>query len=212
MRIEQMIIDDMRCIEHVDIRLDPHLNVFFGVNGAGKSSILHAVSFVVGRLVGDLSGWHFGLGDDDVRRVRVDDPTAVRWEPRDRAECSAEVVANSDSRWKVSATHVATGRVASVATWTPRLEGDDYPIVAFYGPQRGRARDRDVAVIPLRNTKRTDGYQRWCDAGSTTEQLEQWMLSMALLEFQEGAPIPEFETVKRAAAAALRECTEVGYR
>jgi predicted ATP-binding protein involved in virulence len=212
MRIEQLIIDDLRCIEHVDISLDPHLNVFFGVNGAGKSSILLGAGFVLGNLVSHLSEWKFALGDDDVRRVRVVGPTAVRWEPLDRAECSANVVTDDDRRMQVSATHVVTGRIASVAAWTPMLGGDDYPIVAMYGPERGRKRDRDVAVSPLRSTKRTDGYQRWSDAGSTTEQLEQWMLGMALLEFQEGSQIPEFEVVKRAAANALPGCSEVGYR
>jgi hypothetical protein len=212
MRIEQLIIDDLRCIEHVDISLDPHLNVFFGVNGAGKSSILHAVSFLLGKLVEDLSGWSETLGDDDVRRVRVDGPPTVRWEPQHLARCSAQVVADVDHRLLLSALHVVGGRTPVRSPPNPRLDSSDFPIVAFYGPVRGQNRDRTVAIAPLRNTKRIDGYQRWCDAGSTTQQLEEWMLGMALLEFQEGSQIPEFEAVKRAAASALPGCTEVGYR
>ena len=47
MKIRDIAIDHFRGIGNVYIeRLDQHMNLFVGINGAGKSSILDAISLV----------------------------------------------------------------------------------------------------------------------------------------------------------------------
>lgn len=48
MRIESVTIEDFRVIEHVELDLSPGVNLIWGDNGAGKTSILEAV-FVAAR-------------------------------------------------------------------------------------------------------------------------------------------------------------------
>ena len=44
MKINKIKILNIRNHEHSDIELSPHINVFFGLNGAGKTSVLESVS------------------------------------------------------------------------------------------------------------------------------------------------------------------------
>lgn len=42
MKLERLQIDGLRCLQDVDVRPGPHLNVLLGPNGAGKTSFLEA--------------------------------------------------------------------------------------------------------------------------------------------------------------------------
>lgn len=42
MHIERMLVQDLRILRSVELRLSPRLNVFVGANGAGKTSLLEA--------------------------------------------------------------------------------------------------------------------------------------------------------------------------
>ncbi|MBD2385806.1 AAA family ATPase [Cylindrospermum sp. FACHB-282] len=44
MHIKRVIIKDFRCFEHLEINLDPDINIFVGNNGAGKSALLDAIA------------------------------------------------------------------------------------------------------------------------------------------------------------------------
>ncbi|HPF27442.1 MAG TPA: DNA replication/repair protein RecF [Steroidobacteraceae bacterium] len=48
MALAQLVADDFRCLRHVELALAPRLNLVWGENGAGKTSILEA-AFLLGR-------------------------------------------------------------------------------------------------------------------------------------------------------------------
>ncbi len=48
MALAQLVADDFRCLRHVELELSPGLNLVWGENGAGKTSILEA-AFLLGR-------------------------------------------------------------------------------------------------------------------------------------------------------------------
>lgn len=43
MKLEQLRIQGLRCIDNVELSLDPGINILVGINGAGKTSVLEAV-------------------------------------------------------------------------------------------------------------------------------------------------------------------------
>ena len=56
MRIESLRIKDFRILECAElVQLDPHLNLFIGVNGAGKSTILDAIARLLSAFTARLS-------------------------------------------------------------------------------------------------------------------------------------------------------------
>ncbi|WP_026376036.1 DNA replication/repair protein RecF [Aestuariibacter salexigens] len=46
MKLHSLQISDFRNLSNIDINLDPSLNVFVGVNGSGKSSLLEAIHYL----------------------------------------------------------------------------------------------------------------------------------------------------------------------
>jgi len=44
----QLIVDDLRCVQHAELALDPQRNLIWGSNGSGKTSLLEAI-FLLGR-------------------------------------------------------------------------------------------------------------------------------------------------------------------
>ncbi|MEA5550984.1 AAA family ATPase [Anabaena cylindrica UHCC 0172] len=44
MHIQRVIIKDFRCFEHLEVNLDPDINIFVGNNGSGKSALLDGIA------------------------------------------------------------------------------------------------------------------------------------------------------------------------
>jgi predicted ATP-binding protein involved in virulence len=51
MKISKLELRNFRSIQNIDFEFDPHLNVFYGVNGSGKSTILDALALMLSWLV-----------------------------------------------------------------------------------------------------------------------------------------------------------------
>ena len=45
-RVGHLWLDDFRCLQGVDLELDPGLTVIHGANGQGKTSILEAIAWI----------------------------------------------------------------------------------------------------------------------------------------------------------------------
>ena len=50
MKLERVEIESYRAIEKLDLPLDPHLTVFHGANGHGKTSVLSAIAAGLGSI------------------------------------------------------------------------------------------------------------------------------------------------------------------
>ena len=51
----QLIVDDLRCLQHAELALDPRRNLIWGSNGSGKTSLLEAIFLLA-------AGGRFGRG------------------------------------------------------------------------------------------------------------------------------------------------------
>ncbi len=56
MKIENLVIKDFRCYESLDVDFDAKLNVLVGVNGAGKTTVLDAISACYDSMLAELVG------------------------------------------------------------------------------------------------------------------------------------------------------------
>src|ERR1700743_3531863 len=48
MSLVQLTVEDLRCLQRVELALDPQRNLIWGSNGSGKTSLLEAI-FLLGR-------------------------------------------------------------------------------------------------------------------------------------------------------------------
>ena len=222
MYIKQLTIQNVRCIESIDVALDRHINLLFGENGSGKTSIMVAACFVLSETMS--RDWSYECGPDEVRRVRIQDSTGARWEPVSELSVAAILEFDDGAEERIGRTMDSSGQhrsatplpfgdhIAKFNSFSESADPVTLPIIAYYAPRRGAERDRSSALLPLDGGPRRNAYEEWCNAGSTTEDLERWMLSMALLEFQEGSSLAELDAVRKVGARALPGSSGIEYR
>ena len=61
MHIKKLNIENFRGIRQMELELHPKMNVFIGINGAGKSSVLDALGYLLRPPVLFFSGWSSGM-------------------------------------------------------------------------------------------------------------------------------------------------------
>lgn len=69
MKIKHLKIENFRILRHVDIDLEDGINTFIGINGAGKSTILHAIRILLSWFVARMqakTGHGLSLTDRDI--------------------------------------------------------------------------------------------------------------------------------------------------
>ena len=138
MKIRDIAIDHFRGIGNVYIeRLDQHMNLFVGINGAGKSSILDAISLVfswyVARML-SVKGRGRDIPKDDISKHSPNG-------------CTIELTMNGGEKWKLyrSLRYHKTDKSdlsdlnRQIATFRGLLDGDEktcLPIFVHYGVNR----------------------------------------------------------------------------
>jgi predicted ATP-binding protein involved in virulence len=154
MRVDEVSIENFRGIRAMKMPLDPRVNLFIGINGSGKSTILDCVALLLARFIEDLQGedgpegpefrWQ-GLVEDDITlgatKVRIsltashETHTGVSW-ARTRLRGGPHAVRRRSAP-----------RDTLVADIRRRMTDPDrasIPIVAYYRVNRA------VLQIPLR--------------------------------------------------------------
>lgn len=69
MKIKHITIDNYRILKHVDIDFESNMNVFIGINGAGKSTILHAIRILMSWFIARMQakkGRGLSITDNDI--------------------------------------------------------------------------------------------------------------------------------------------------
>ncbi len=69
MKVKSLTLHNFRQFTDIDIHFDEYINVFVGVNGAGKTSILDALAILLSRLIGRIQSSHGTgrfFGDEDI--------------------------------------------------------------------------------------------------------------------------------------------------
>lgn len=64
MKIQKLHLENFRCFEDASIIFDDEMNVFVGVNGAGKTALLEAIAI----LLGDITSFYIS---DDIERYKL---------------------------------------------------------------------------------------------------------------------------------------------
>ena len=138
MKLERLYIDSFRGLRTVDLQnLDPHVNLFVGVNGVGKSSILDAISLMMSWYIARIQNVK-GRGKD----IPVDD-IAVHASNG----CTIELTFDDDTQWKLyrSLKYKKTDRsdltdlnqkVASIREDIEANRNTCLPVIAHYGVNR----------------------------------------------------------------------------
>lgn len=218
MRIEKLRVKNFRCFEYLEMELHPKCNVLIGINGAGKSTILDALSIALG---GYLSGF------DNIKNQSIvqEDAHLKMYAAGSRIDCQEQFPVEIYAEGKIEEEKIIAwqrelngkgrrmthGNVKLISDYARALQdqvrsGDSgmiLPFVAYYGTGRLWLQKRNrTAYKKGEKLSRQMGYLDCIAAESNDKQMLQWFEDMTYIQLQERAPIPELEAVQK----ALREC------
>lgn len=213
MRLRRAVIENYRAITRLELDLHPQMNVFFGGNGKGKTSVLRAIAVGLGsipRLLPRVATigfrWTDRRGERPIRiELEADDGT--RWERR---------VGLPPLRGRLDALRERLGPITAGAG-----KGDgNLPILAFYGTDRAVA-DQPQRRGPPRAFSRLEALDGALSARTNFQGLFSWFYGKEHEESSEQKRrrdpdyrLPELEAVRRGLASLVPGVTDpmVAYR
>lgn len=217
MKVKSLKIKNFRCFEELKIDFNEDYTVLVGVNGAGKSSILEAISIGLGSYIAEfsnISGNSIHNEDAHYKYYEV----GSRIDPQQQFPVSIEMGANIDgdnvfwvrslNRQGGNTTVSGTKQIKNYALQLNEelMHGNQniiLPIVSYYGTarlwmQKKQKKNKDTAI----RLARQNGYIDCLSAAANEKLMLKWFEEMTYLQLQEGSKIAELEAVKD----ALKRC------
>ncbi len=143
------------------------MTVLAGVNGAGKSSVLEALSVAAG-------GWFLGFQSISLRNLRSED---IRLTRQDFSHPTVEP--------QFPCRVEAEGEVQGAVSWARELrskggkttfgEAIDLPVIGYYGTGRLWVQRRATSPVGHGPESRTIAYHDCLDPASNQRRFEDWM-------------------------------------
>lgn len=222
MKIKSITLNNFRCFENLKIDLNDDLTVIVGNNGAGKSSILDAISIAIGTfLAGFDNVYATGISREDSRYKFYDMGSVIDVQSQFPVIISAEgSVDDKYVKWKRELSS-STGRTRIVeakeitfqsAEYQKRISAGDksliLPILSYYGTGRLWAQKREKATSEqLYKFSRLVGYTDCLAAQSNERLMLKWFEKMTIQEAQNKAASTEFLAVKLAMVQCFQGIT-----
>lgn len=223
MRIDRLQVQNFRCFEAIAFDFSPGFNLFVGVNGAGKTSLLTAVTASLATPILGLGVSHQWLHaqEQNARLALLKLDGKVRYERCYPVRLEVDGLVGEQSRhWWMEESgpgsnqtkfeHTTFKALVDQAAAIAQGGPGALPVLAFYTAERQwqlKGIGADAAV--QQKESRLDGYRSWHDAALDSKGLETWVIAKSLERLEaaalgqaHGKP-DELELVNRAVAQAV---------
>ncbi len=210
MRISNIKIENFRCFQNLSVKFDSQMNVIAGNNGAGKSSILDAVSIGIGSFfLGIDEASTPSIHKSDVRFVSYEVGSVIDRQPQFpvKIECNG-IVKGKEITWarqlNTESGKTTYGDANSIKELASSMQasirqGDNQtqlPIISYYGTGRLWAHKSVGIERTLKN--RLSAYIDCLSSMSNEKLMIKWFQKMTIQELQAGEKIPELTAVETA--------------
>jgi predicted ATP-binding protein involved in virulence len=162
MRLTQVTIENFRCFEHMEMDLDPHLNVIVGNNGSGKTSVLDAI--VIGLFAEGAGNSRIEFANVDDLRVDAQGPTNVAIDADDFVHSVELLQLDGEEGWGLWGRRLSTNQFGEL-------------VRAYYRASRG---GRDLVKQPSQPMESAG----WFDASSGYQESERWFYDREVEELR----------------------------
>lgn len=223
MKIHHIAIQNYRGFENFQTNLHPKLSVIVGNNGAGKSSLLDAISIAAGTFFSGLDGIPAtSIAKEDVTCKSFHMGSVIDLQPQYPAVISAEgELYRKDIQWTRSlngvngrTTTVDAKQIVAIAEEIQAKirEGSTeviLPIISYYGTGRLWAQKKEKKGSDnLVQFSRLSGYIDALAAESNEKLMLKWFEKMTIQQAQRGKISPELAAVEKAVSLCFSGITE----
>ncbi|WP_413171424.1 AAA family ATPase [Anabaena azotica] len=227
MHIQKVIIKDFRCFEHLEVNLDPDINIFVGNNGSGKSALLDAIAAAMYPYVAQIL---------QLFETRYDYRQNVPFFQRDLPVLKKDSELRNQTEFTTSATGLPDWN--TVYQKSPpdndnkRIEPyfaihqpyydlqneatSELSIIAYYRGDRHLTNIGDLESISNKNFNRFDSLKNAFDATANFTDLAGWFFVREYEELREGKrrgdinfEIPDLKQVRNAISTIIDPNTRV---
>lgn len=227
MKINKIFIKNFRCFDEISVDFDPHLNVFVGVNGSGKTTILSALRIASGSFFLGLNQQvekQIGISDNDVRVVNYSSnfesklPVTITTNGKVNGK-SGEWKREKQKQTLHAKTHYKDAlfikQEANKLADSVVQNGKDVklPIIAYYSTERLNI-DTKAAQSDEIMGSRLRGYFNSLQFFSNRKGFENWFTQQELARIQsiqrrEEKPFDHLELVRRCLINCIPECKDI---
>lgn len=214
MYIDSVRIENFKCFKEIDFSLDRYMNVFIGVNGTGKSSILEAFRVLVGSLFLGFDKEKDKIASpnilaDDVRLFHLEQqyPTVVSAKGSFRVEVEYPIWWERSLERKGGKT--LSNNAVELKTMAENLQrfvriNEDavLPIVAYYSTDRYKKEKKNIGLET--EGTRFRGYYNALD----TETNIKFFLNLYKTETLSALQYGKISAVLEAVNTAVKKCVE----
>ena len=222
MNIQSIKIRNFRGFENFEAELHPQLTVVVGNNGAGKSSLLDALSISVGTFFSGLDGVSCpGIHKDDVTCKSFEMGSVIDLQQQYPATIEATGKVDGKKISWIRALQSSTGRTTTVEAKSLIAVAEEYqkqirsgstetilPLISYYGTGRLWAQKKEKRTSEeLVKFSRLNGYLDCLAAESNEKLMLKWFEKMTIQQAQRATPSPELTAVKQAISKCFANIT-----
>ena len=221
MRIKEIVLKNFRCYQDLKIDLDEKYTVLIGSNGAGKSTILDAISIALGGYISSFDRL-YGILKDDPHYKMYELGSKIEREHQFPVEIKINTeIEDKKIRWqrelRSEKGKTANKDIKEISNYAKEIEarvksGDKtliLPLIAYYGTGRLWMQKRKKSSLKnAERFSRLKGYVDCLSSASNERLMLKWFEDMTYLELQEGKRIPELEVVKKAMSQCYKSINE----
>lgn len=208
---------NFRCFEEFCINLKEDYTVIVGINGAGKTTILDAISIALGSYISAFDGIYSNgiLSHDAYYKYHE---LGNRIDPQSQFPVIIDAIMNVEGNYmelerrlnkkggKTTVSGTVEIRKYAKCLQDRIMEGDKnliLPIISYYGTgrlwmQKNQKKTKKTNIMFARQT----GYVDCLASASSEKSMLKWFEEMTYIELQEGKKVEELESVKK----ALKRC------
>jgi predicted ATP-binding protein involved in virulence len=194
--ISKISLRNFKCYEHLDLELQPGVNLFYGVNGTGKTSILEGINIAAGSFFMKLSS----VDNRDIKRtdIRLESKNGM---PSPEYQVPVEIkaegfVLEKHIKWSRELNTISGGITSinakeieklslQAASYVQNGELKQLPIIAYFSTQRlfteRKEQRKDAAKNPV---GRFSGYYNALNATNTRKHIQAWFKDAEYEQYQ----------------------------